>query len=34
MYTIIVERRLALAIFYPTGIIHGTFAAAITDLTS
>jgi len=34
VYTIICERRLALPVFYPKAIVHGTFAAAITDLTS
>lgn len=34
MVTIVIEERLALAIYYVTGIIKGTFTAAITDLTS
>lgn len=34
LVTIVIEERLALAIYYVTGIIKGTFAAAITDLTS
>jgi HK97 family phage major capsid protein len=34
MVTIVIEERLALCIYYVTGIIKGTFAAAITDLTS
>jgi HK97 family phage major capsid protein len=34
MVTIVIEERLALAIYFVTGIIKGTFAAAITDLTS
>lgn len=34
LVTIVIEERLALAIYYTTGIIKGTFSAAITDLTS
>lgn len=34
LVTIVIEERLALPIYYITGIIKGTFAAAITDLTS
>jgi HK97 family phage major capsid protein len=34
LVTIVIEERLALPIYYVTGIIKGTFAAAITDLTS
>jgi HK97 family phage major capsid protein len=34
LVTIVIEERLALVISYITGIIKGTFAAAITDLTS
>jgi HK97 family phage major capsid protein len=34
LVTIVIEERLALAIYFTTGIIKGTFAAAITDLTS
>jgi HK97 family phage major capsid protein len=34
LVTIVIEERLALAIYYVTGIIKGTFATAITDLTS
>jgi HK97 family phage major capsid protein len=34
MITIVIEKRLALPVYYPTAIIRGTFATAITDLTS
>jgi HK97 family phage major capsid protein len=34
MVTIVIEERLALPIYFVTGIIKGTFAAGITDLTS
>jgi HK97 family phage major capsid protein len=34
MVTIVIEERLALAIYYVNGIIKGTFAAGITDLTT
>jgi HK97 family phage major capsid protein len=34
LITIVIEKRLALPIYYPTAIIKGTIAAAITDLTS
>lgn len=34
MVTIVIEERLALAIYFTSGIIKGTFSAAITDLTS
>jgi HK97 family phage major capsid protein len=34
LVTIVIEKRLALPIYYPTAIIRGTFATAITDLTS
>lgn len=34
MVTIVIEERLALPIYYATGFIKGTFATAITDLTS
>jgi HK97 family phage major capsid protein len=34
MVTIVIEERLTLCIYYVTGIIKGTFAAGITDLTS
>lgn len=34
MVTIVIEERLALAIYFVNGIIKGTFSAAITDLTS
>jgi HK97 family phage major capsid protein len=34
MVTIVIEERLALPIYYITGIVKGTFATAITDLTS
>jgi HK97 family phage major capsid protein len=34
MVTIVIEERLALAIYFVSGIIKGTFADGITDLTS
>lgn len=34
LVTIVIEKRVALPVYYPTGIIRGTFSAAITDLTS
>lgn len=34
MVTIVIEERIALPIYYVNGIIKGTFAAGITDLTS
>lgn len=34
LVTIVIEERLALPIYYVSGIIKGTFAAGITDLTS
>lgn len=34
LVTIVIEERLALPIYFITGIIKGTFAAGITDLTS
>lgn len=34
LITIVIEKRLALALYRPLGIIKGTIAAAITDLTS
>jgi HK97 family phage major capsid protein len=34
LITIVIEKRLALAVYRPTAIIDGTFSAAITDLTS
>lgn len=34
LITIVIEKRLALAIYRPTAIIKGTFSTAITDLTS
>jgi HK97 family phage major capsid protein len=34
LVTIVIEERLALAIYYVSGIIKGTFAAGITDLTT
>jgi HK97 family phage major capsid protein len=34
LVTIVIEERLALPIYYATGLIKGTFTAAITDLTS
>lgn len=34
LVTIVIEERLALPIYYVTGIIKGTFSAGITDLTS
>jgi HK97 family phage major capsid protein len=34
LITIVIEKRLALPIYYPGAIITGTFSAAITDLTS
>lgn len=34
LWTIVIEKRLALPVYYPTAIIRGTFSAAITDLTS
>lgn len=34
MVTIVIEERLALPIYFVNGIIKGTYAAAITDLTS
>jgi HK97 family phage major capsid protein len=34
MVTIVIEERLALPIYYTSGFVKGTFAAAITDLTS
>jgi HK97 family phage major capsid protein len=34
MVTIVIEERLALPIYYTNGFVKGTFAAAITDLTS
>lgn len=34
LITIVIEKRLALAVYRPLGIIKGTFATAITDLTS
>jgi len=34
LITIVIEKRLALAIYYTTGLIKGTFATAATDLTS
>ena len=34
MVTIVIEERLALPIYYASGFVKGTFAAAITDLTS
>jgi HK97 family phage major capsid protein len=34
MVTIVIEERLALAIYFTAGVIKGTFATAITDLTS
>lgn len=34
LITIVIEKRLALAIYRPLGIIKGAFATAITDLTS
>lgn len=34
LVTIVIEERLALPIYFVSGIIKGTFAAAITDLTS
>lgn len=34
LVTIVIEERLALAIYFTAGIIKGTFATAITDLTS
>lgn len=34
LITIVIEKRLALAVYRPLGIIKGTIAAAITDLTS
>lgn len=34
LITVVIEERLALAVYRPLGIIRGTFATAITDLTS
>lgn len=34
LITIVIEKRLALPIYYPGAIITGTFSTAITDLTS
>lgn len=34
LWTIVIEKRLALPVYYPTAIIRGTFSTAITDLTS
>ena len=34
MVTIVIEERLALPIYYTSGLVKGTFATAITDLTS
>lgn len=34
LVTIVIEKRIALPVYYPTGIIRGTFSTAITDLTS
>lgn len=34
MWTIVIEKRIALPVYYPGAIIRGTFSAAITDLTS
>jgi HK97 family phage major capsid protein len=34
LVTIVIEERLALCVYFVTGIIKGTFAAGITDLTS
>jgi HK97 family phage major capsid protein len=34
MVTIVIEERLALPIYYTNGLVKGTFATAITDLTS
>ena len=34
LVTMVIEKRLAFPIYYTTGVIRGTFAAAITDLTS
>jgi HK97 family phage major capsid protein len=34
LITIVIEKRLALNVYRPLGIIKGTFSAAITDLTS
>lgn len=34
LITVVIEKRLTLAIYYPGAIIRGTFATAITDLTS
>jgi HK97 family phage major capsid protein len=34
LITVVIEKRLALAVYYQTGIIKSTFSAAITDLTS
>jgi HK97 family phage major capsid protein len=34
LVTIVIEERIALPIYFTTGIIKGTFATAVTDLTS
>ena len=34
LITIVIEKRLALAVYYTKALVKGTFAAAITDLTS
>jgi HK97 family phage major capsid protein len=34
LVTIVIEERLALPIYYSTGLVKGTFTAGITDLTS
>lgn len=34
LITIVIEKRLALAIYYTNGLVKGTFATGVTDLTS
>lgn len=34
LWTIVIEKRLAMPVYYPGAIIRGTFSTAITDLTS
>lgn len=34
LITIVIEKRLAFVVYYPAGVIRGTFATAITDLTT
>jgi hypothetical protein len=34
LVTVVIEKRLAMPVYFPGSIIRGAFATAITDLTS